>query len=74
MSEKESGAESATVPAAGDINERVAAFNVELKVLLGKYELGLGAEARITDKGLIVADPRVLDARGAKSTPPAIEQ
>ncbi len=73
MSEKETGADSATAPAGGDINERVAAFNVELKVLLGKYELGLGAEARITDKGVIVADPRVLDARGAKAAAPEIK-
>lgn len=60
---QESGAESATVPAKkNDIADRVTAFNTDLKVLLGKYELALGAEPRL-ENGRIVADPRVLDAR-----------
>lgn len=60
--EKENGADSATVPAVNDIDERVAAFNAGLKELLGKYELALGAEPRL-ENGKIVADPRVLDGR-----------
>jgi hypothetical protein len=61
--EKETGAESATVPVEkDDLAKRVANFNTDLKVLLGKYELALGAEPRIQD-GKVVADPRVLDAR-----------
>lgn len=60
--QKDTSAESATVPTADDIAERVTNFNVELKKLLGKYELALGAEARIHD-GKVLADPKVLDAR-----------
>lgn len=59
---EETGAESATLPTADNIAERVKNFNVELKSLLGKYELALGAEARIHD-GKVLADPKVLDAR-----------
>ncbi len=70
--ETENGAESATAPealAAKDaleastiaLDARVAAFNEDLKVLLGKYNLALFAEARIFN-GLIVADPKVGDA------------
>ncbi len=63
MSENETGAESATVPEIkNDIAERVSNFNTDLKVLLGKYELALAAEARIHD-GKVVADPKVIDAR-----------
>lgn len=58
----ETGADSATIPPVDDVAERVAAFNAGLKTLLGKYELALGAEARI-DNGRVVADPKVLDAR-----------
>lgn len=67
----ETGAESATAPNASEIiapegstialDERVAAFNEELKPLLGKHNLALFAEARIFN-GLIVADPKVGDA------------
>lgn len=59
--EKETGAESATMPK-DDVMDRVKNFNAELKVILGKYELALGAEARISD-GKVLADPKVLDAR-----------
>ena len=59
----ETGAESATSPQENNltIEERVANFNTELKVILGKYNLALGAEAKIVD-GKVLADPKVLDA------------
>jgi len=59
---QETGAESATAPVVNDIAQRVTNFNIELKQLLGKYELALGAEAKIVD-GRVLADPKVMDAR-----------
>lgn len=47
------------------LDVRVAAFNVELKALLGKYELALGAEAVIQD-GKVLAKPIVVDDRKEK--------
>jgi hypothetical protein len=44
------------------LQERVDGFNTELKALLGKYELALGAEARVFN-GQVLADPKVIDAR-----------
>lgn len=59
---EESSAESATLPPKDDIAERVKNFNTDLKVILGKYELALAAEAVIKD-GKVLAEPKVVDAR-----------
>lgn len=71
---KDTSAESATTiegvkdlsaaPVVEDFSERLSGFNIELKQLLGKYELALLAEPKIV-KGLIVADPVVRDERKA---------
>lgn len=46
-----------------DMPERVKGFNEELKVILGKYELGIAAVAQLTQDGRIVASPQVLSVR-----------
>lgn len=46
-----------------DIPERIAAFNAALHPLLGKYELGLGAIAKILPDGGIGADPTLVSMR-----------
>lgn len=53
--------------------ERVDGFNTELKALLGKYELALGAEARVAN-GQVLADPKVIDAREMKKEGGAIAE
>ena len=58
------GAQDLSATPANDLSERIAAFNVELKVLLGKHELALMADPRIF-KGQIVADPVLRDERKA---------
>lgn len=45
-----------------DLQTRIDGFNKELPLLLGKYELGLTAQSRISN-GLIIADPVVVSAR-----------
>ncbi len=55
------------------LQERVEGFNTELKVLLQKYELALGAEARIAN-GMVLADPKVIDAREIKKEAEAIKE
>jgi hypothetical protein len=45
--------------------ERVARFNDEFKALLGKYELGLTAEAYV-QAGQVLAAPKVIDNREKK--------
>lgn len=60
--------ESTTIPTEVNPNdlltlqERVGRFNDELKPLLGKYELGLTAEAFVQN-GSVLAAPKVVDAR-----------
>lgn len=67
--------ESATIPTEINPNdlltlqERVNRFNDELKALLGKYELGLVAEAYVQN-GSVLAAPKVVDAR---AKPDAVE-
>lgn len=76
MSEqKDTSAESATVPAApiaNDLDVRLAAFNVDLRAICGKHEIKLAAQPRIFN-GLIVADPVAQDARVAAAEAPAPE-
>lgn len=43
-----------------DLQKRQKDFNAELMALLGKYNLGLGAQPLIID-GLIVAKPVIFD-------------
>lgn len=73
MSEKETGAESATVPVIGGTGDiavigddsqsaRLARFNAGLKKLAGECEMDISAEPRIVD-GRIVAFPVVVDMR-----------
>lgn len=52
-----------------DIQQRVEAFNKEVLPLLGKYELGLAAEAFIMN-GQILARPTVLSVRGRTDLQP----
>ena len=46
-----------------DLRERINGFNKELLPLLGKYELGLAAIAKITQDGRIAADPVIVSVR-----------
>lgn len=39
-----------------DIQERVAELQKEMSPLLGKYEIGLGARARVNDDGTLGAE------------------
>ncbi len=50
-------------PEEADLQTRIEGFDKELRGLLGKYELALGAQARIAQNGIIVADPVLLSAR-----------
>ena len=45
-----------------DLNKRVTDFNVELKLLLGKYHLGLAAQPVISPDGRIGAVPSLIEA------------
>lgn len=51
-----------------DMQERIDGFNGEMRPLLAKYELGLGAKPFISDQGLILAQPVVISTR--KTPPP----
>ncbi len=73
MTETKEDALSATTPdlapaekTGPTIDERIANFNIDLKAILGKYNLALLAEARIF-QGIIVADPKVVDAEEYKA-------
>ena len=65
MTDEIKDVESATVPdlskpiSEPTIEERVSAFNVDLKELLKKHNMVLLAEPRIFN-GIIVADPKVI--------------
>ncbi len=48
---------------ADDIEVRMKGFNDEFKVLLGKYELGLGSVAELTSDGRVTSKPVMVDAR-----------
>lgn len=48
------------------LRERTEAFNKELIELLGKYELGLRAFAKLTPDGRIAAFPVLVDANELK--------
>ena len=49
-----------------DLEERIKGFNAEIIPLLGKYELGLAAVAKILPDGRISADPVIVTVRGKK--------
>jgi len=58
-------------PEESDLQLRIEAFDSALRNILGKYELALGAQARIAQNGTIVADPVLLSARKKVApTPP----
>ncbi len=61
-------------PEEADLQERIAGFNKELLPLLGKYELGLAAIAKIVQDGRVAADPVIVSVRKhaakAEATPP----
>lgn len=64
---------------AKDLQKRVEGFNSELIPLLGKYELGLGAQAFITPQGIVAARPQLFDdpkkpAEAPKEGTPPAEQ
>ena len=44
-----------------DLKTRVKGFNEELIPLLGKYKLGLGAQAVILPDGRLAAKPNIFD-------------
>lgn len=46
-----------------DLQERMDAFNNELRPLLAKYELGIAAIAKITVDGRVAADPFLITTR-----------
>lgn len=46
-----------------DLQERLMGFNEELKVLLGKYELGVAAMPKIMQNGTLSADPVIVSVR-----------
>lgn len=50
-------------PGEEDLKERVEGFNKELMPLLGKYELGLAAQAAFTPDGRVGANPIIVSAR-----------
>lgn len=49
-----------------DLKERLLGFNSELRPLLGKYELGIGALPKILPNGTLSADPVIVSQRGVK--------
>jgi hypothetical protein len=53
-------------PGEEDLLERINGFNKEILPILGKYELGLSAEAGISPDGRIFARPIVVSARRKK--------
>lgn len=55
---------------ASDLQERVSSLNKDLKILLGKYELGLGATPKILADGRLSADPVIVDVRKKPETQP----
>ncbi|KKW00247.1 MAG: hypothetical protein UY34_C0033G0020 [Parcubacteria group bacterium GW2011_GWA2_48_9] len=50
-------------PEEADLQERITGFNKELLPLLGKYEIGLAAMAKILPDGRVAADPVVVSVR-----------
>ena len=64
------GTEQAAVAPTMTLDERIAAFNVDLKELLGKYNLALFAEPRVFN-GMLIADPKVGDVDELKKKPNA---
>lgn len=48
---------------ADDLEIRMKGFNEDFKVLLGKYELGLGSIATLTEDGRVTSKPVMVDAR-----------
>lgn len=53
----------------GDIQSRIENFNKELLPLLGKYELGLGAQVGLTPDGRLQAQPVIVNVRGRTDLP-----
>lgn len=47
-----------------DIKERIEGFNKELVPLLAKFELGIGAMAKVLPDGRVLADPIIVSVRG----------
>ena len=64
-------------PQEADLQERINGFNKELPSLLGKYELGIAAMAKILPDGRTVADPIIISMRKQikkeEATPPKVE-
>lgn len=48
-----------------DIQERIAGFNKEIGPILAKYELGIGAVAKLLPDGRVAADPILVSMRKA---------
>jgi hypothetical protein len=46
-----------------DIEERLKGFVDALRPLLGKYELGIAAQAKLTPDGRLMADPVFISTR-----------
>lgn len=57
-------------PGEEDLKERVEGFNKELLPILGKYELGLAAQAAFTPDGRVGANPIIVSARKNPETAP----
>ena len=52
-----------------DLKERLKGFNEELKPILAKYEVGIGAVAKITPDGRVAADPIIVSQRRPATAP-----
>jgi hypothetical protein len=63
MNEIKEGLQKPVEEADLDLQERIEGFNKELMPLLGKYELGLAAIAKIVGDGRISADPVIVSVR-----------
>jgi hypothetical protein len=48
-----------------DIKERIEGFNKEIGPILAKYELGIGAVAKLLPDGRVAADPILVSMRKA---------
>lgn len=53
----------------GDLKERVEKFSQEVQPLLGKYEIGIGAQAGLTPDGRVYANPVLLSTRKKPEAP-----
>ena len=58
---------------AKDLEARVKGFNEELIPLLGKYKIGLGAQALILPDGRLAARPHLFDDTPKEAETPKVE-